>query len=183
LNIISIILDTLLIAKTLAADRPRPMSRKTSEVGVLKLSCLSDEGASLDGLSQLSVSFSSEAGKLFFPLFPLQLERVAKGRVRSLDLFCFVFWFKPKNEVGFGAGPNNKMLYHDSILDSSFIIFQRPNYPTIQILFVGRTFFDDINVIGNFSNGKRCLKMLWIHTIKLGQCLITNNTINMNVTH
>ena len=72
---------------TLANDRPRPMSRKTSEVGVLKLSCLSDEGASLDGLSQLSVSFSSEAGKLFFPLFPLQLERVAKGRVRSLDLF------------------------------------------------------------------------------------------------
>jgi len=47
------------------------VNRKTSEVGVLKLSCLSDEGASLDGLSQLSLSFSSEAGAVlnFFASF------------------------------------------------------------------------------------------------------------------
>jgi hypothetical protein len=47
------------------------MNRKTSEVGVLKLSCLSDVGASLDGFSQLSVSFSSEAGGvlIFFAYF------------------------------------------------------------------------------------------------------------------
>jgi len=62
-------------------DRPRPMSRKTSEVGVEKLSCLSDEGASLDGFSQLSVSFSSEAGAVLN--------------------FLLTFCFKTKSKSGF----------------------------------------------------------------------------------
>jgi hypothetical protein len=49
----------------------------------MKLSCLSDEGASLDGFRQLSVSFSSEAGAVLTFLLP----------------FCV----KTKRKSGFGA--------------------------------------------------------------------------------
>ena len=61
-------------------DRPRPMSRKTSEVGVKKLSCLSDEGASLDGFSQLSVSFSSEAGAVLTFLLTFCVKTIGAKR-------------------------------------------------------------------------------------------------------
>ena len=48
-----------------------------------KLSCLSDKGASLDGFSQLSASFSSEAGAVL--------------------TFLFTFCVKTKSKSGLGA--------------------------------------------------------------------------------
>ena len=49
----------------------------------LKLSCLSDEGASLDGFSQLNASFSSEGGAVL--------------------TFLLTFCVKTKSKSGFGA--------------------------------------------------------------------------------
>jgi len=57
------------------------VSQKTSEVGVKKLSCLSEERASLDGFSQLNASFSSEAGEVltFFASFFVSRQKMKSG--------------------------------------------------------------------------------------------------------
>jgi len=65
---------------SLFSDRPRPVSRKISEVGVKNTHCLSDKGASLRILAN-ERQFFERSG-------------------RSLDFFCFVFCVKAKNEVG-----------------------------------------------------------------------------------
>ena len=79
------------------------MSRKTSEVGVKKRSCLSNEGASLDGFSQLSASFSSEADVVLKSTFKRNQrqifffdERSAFNEINFLLTFCV----KTKSKLG-----------------------------------------------------------------------------------
>ena len=70
----------------------------------LKLSCLSDEGASLDGFSQLSVSFSSETGVVL--------------------TFLLTFCVKTKSKSGFGAEApikqNSFLLMHYGLMSYNF---------------------------------------------------------------
>jgi len=96
---------------------------------------LSDEGASLDGFSQLNASFSSEAGgvKHIFPFsFPFRGKYPKGDRVFFLVTFCI----KTKSKSGFGAEAPLKILlslYTDNhkkqkandILQYTSVLFQK----------------------------------------------------------
>jgi hypothetical protein len=81
------------------------VSRKTSEIGGLKSSCLSPDvfrRASLDDLSQLSDSFSSEANTV-------------------LIFFAYFFLSRKKSEWGLGQSHNN-------LCQTKFVIYDGHYY-------------------------------------------------------